>query len=296
MKSYTVLRNLYGIDTKNTSTANLSYGDQIMNDWYRRLLAKADWPFLHRLRTVSTIASTTYVNLPYDVDQIESVFVTVSSKRYPVNPAASRDFFDQLHFNSYTSDIPQYYFVYNGQIGIWPTPATANVISINAKIRVIDLNIADITSTTVTSIANAGTALVVSGGLTSQMVGFWIRITLSTTANTGDGEWYEIASIQSATTATLVRAYGGNSISAGTAPSTISQMPLLPESYHDLPEQYAAFRYWAKEEDARSGIFMRLVDEGISDLKKTYAFNNVSGIIDDNEGKMILNPNLTVSL
>jgi len=30
-KSYTTLRNLYGVDTKNTSEANLLYGDQMMN-------------------------------------------------------------------------------------------------------------------------------------------------------------------------------------------------------------------------------------------------------------------------
>lgn len=56
MKSYTTLRNLYGVDTKNTSTANLSHGDQIMNDFHRRLLAKANWPFLHRTRILTTYA------------------------------------------------------------------------------------------------------------------------------------------------------------------------------------------------------------------------------------------------
>lgn len=56
MKSYTVLRSDYGVDTKNTATANLTQGDIWMNDFHRRLLAKADWPFLHRPRTVTTFA------------------------------------------------------------------------------------------------------------------------------------------------------------------------------------------------------------------------------------------------
>ena len=65
MKSFTELRNLYGVDTKNTSSTNLSYGDQIMNDFHRKILAKADWPFLHRPRIMTT----------YDPD---SVFTAVA--------------------------------------------------------------------------------------------------------------------------------------------------------------------------------------------------------------------------
>src|SRR3990167_9150868 len=115
MKSYTNLRTAYGVDTKNTATANLTKGDEWMNDYHRRLLAKADWPFLHRLRTATTVASTTFVNLPYDIDQVESVFVTVSDTRHTPKPAPSREFWDQLHYNTYNSDIPEYLFVYNGQ-------------------------------------------------------------------------------------------------------------------------------------------------------------------------------------
>jgi len=54
MKSYTQQRNTFGVDTKNTSSANLTQGDEWMNDFHRRLLSKADWPFLHRPRTLTT--------------------------------------------------------------------------------------------------------------------------------------------------------------------------------------------------------------------------------------------------
>jgi hypothetical protein len=297
MKSYTTLRNLYGVDTKNTSSANLLYGDQQMNDFIRRLLSKADWPFLHRLRTATTLASTTFVNLPYDVDQVESVFVTVNNTRYNPLPAPSRKFWDELHYTTQTSDTPRYWFVYNGQIGLWPRPTTAgNVISINAKIKPIDLNTADITSTTITTLANGSTALTVNSGLTVQMAGFWIRPTFSTTANTGDGQWYELSSVTNSTTATLVRPYGGVSIAAGTAASTIAQLPLLPESAQDLPEIYAAYRYWLKEKDERAAGFKESLNDGVSTLFTTYGFNDLSFVIDSGEDKYILNPNLTVQL
>lgn len=297
MKSYTTLRTAYGVDTKNTATANLTKGDEWMNDFHRRLLAKADWPFLHRLRTANTIANTTFVGLPYDVDQVESVFVTVGSTRHNPRPAPSRAFWDQLHYSVQTSDIPQWWFVFNGELGLWPRPATSsNVISLNAKIRVIDLNTADITSTTITTLANASTALTVSAGLTTQMAGWWIRPTYSTTANTGDGLWYEIASVTNATTGTLVRPYGGVSIAVGTAASTLAQMPLLPEAFHDLPEIYGAYRYWMKEKDERAVGFKDALTDGVSTLFQTYGFNDLSMVVDDGEDRVLINPNLTISL
>lgn len=297
MKSYTKLRTDYGIDTKNTSTANLAKGDDWMNDFHRKLLAKADWPFIHRLRTASTVANTTFVNLPYDVDLVEGVFVTVGTTRYDPKPAPSRKFWDELHYNVQTSDIPQYWFVYNGQLGLWPRPATSsNVISIDAKIRVIDLNTADVTSSTITTLANGGTALTVNAGLTVQMAGWWIRPTYTTTANTGDGLWYEIASVTNATTAALVRGYGGQSITAGSAASTIAQMPLLPEAFQDLPEIYASWRYWTKEKDTRAKNFKEMLDEQVSALFTAYGFNDLSMVVDDGEDNYLINPNLTISL
>jgi len=77
MKSYTTLRNLYGSDTKNTASANLSYGDQIMNDFYRRLLAKADWPFLHKIRTILTLAPTATITAVAGTDVVTATDNTI---------------------------------------------------------------------------------------------------------------------------------------------------------------------------------------------------------------------------
>ena len=297
MKSYTTLRTAYGVDTKNTSSANLTYGDERMNDFHRKILAKGDWPFLHRLRTANTVASTTFVALPYDVDLIESVFVTVGTTRHSPKPAPSRQFWDKLHYTVQTSDTPEYWIQFDGQLGLWPRPASSsNVISMNAKIRVIDLNTADITSSTVATLANGSASITLSAGLTTQMAGFWIRPTFSTTANTGDGQWYEISSVTSATQATLVRNYGGVSISAGTAACTIAQMPLLPEAFHDLPEIYASYRYWGKEQDPRAQDFKRLLDDGVGELFASYGMSDLSMVIDDGEDRPRINPNLTISL
>src|SRR3990167_3960316 len=243
MKSYTTLRTDYGIDTKNTTSANLTWGDRMMNDFHRRILSKADWPFLHRLRTVTTVASTTFVNLPYDIDQIESIFVTVSSTRYNPKPAPSRAFWDKLHYSSHNSDTPEYWFVYNGQIGLWPRSSTSgNTISINGKIQVPDLGVADYTTGTISDVTNGDeTVTFASTSLTYPMTGRYLRITLDDGTDSGDGLWYEISSITDTTHLELVRKYGGTTITAGSQAHTIGQMSPLPESAQDLPEIYAAW-------------------------------------------------------
>lgn len=300
MKSYTTLRTDFGIDTKNTTSANLTWGDRIMNDFHRRILSKADWPFLHRLRTATTVASTTFVNLPYDVDLVESVFVTVGSTRHNPKPAPSRKFWDELHYSTHTSDTPEYWYVYNGQIGLWPRPSTAgNTISLNAKIKAVDLNVADYTTGNITTATNSDETIVASGStFTYPMVGRYLRITLDDGTDSGDGVWYEISSITDTTNLELVRKYGGTSISGGSQGYTIGMMPLLPEAYHDLPEIYGAYRYWTKEKDLeRSSSFKVMLNEGIEDLFTSYGFSDLSMIVDSGiyeEG--VLNPNLSVEL
>lgn len=300
MKSYTTLRNLYGTLTKNTSTANLTLGDELIMDEYRHMCAMKDFAFLHRLRTASTVASTTFVALPYDMDTVESVFVTVGSTRHNPKPAPSRSFWDRLHYTTFTSDVPEYWFVYNGEIGLWPQPATSsNTISLNGRVRVRDLNFADNTSITITTLANASTALTVSGSLTTQMTGFWIRPTFSTTANTGDGAWYELASVTNSTTATLVRKYGGASIAAGTAAMTLAQLPLLPEAYQDTPVYKAAAIYWQKETDPRADEFMSKYNNDMGTFISQRTAEDTSPVLRESigdDGDRIINPNLTVQL
>lgn len=298
MKSYTTLRNLYGTLTKNSSTANLTLGDQIIMDEYRQICGMADFPWLHRARTMTTTASTQFKALPYDIQLVESVYVTVSSTRYTPKLLHSREQWDILNRQTFTSDFPQYAFVYNGELGLWPTPATSsNVITVNGKVKVIDLGIADITTTTITTLANGSTALTVNAGLTTQMAGFWIRPTFSTTANTGDGQWYELSSVTNATTAALVRAYGGQSIAVGTAACTIAQMSLLPEGTESAPVWKAAADYWYKEVDYKRGdAFMKNYDRAIKTIMTSRLSPLTDFVLDEGEPREMMNPNLTVTL
>lgn len=386
MKSYTQARNLYGTDTKNTSTANLSYGDQVMNDFHRRILAKADWPFLHRPRIMTTYdpdstftavagtdvctaadtiltltgtevkftttnilpaglatnttyylifqstttfkvatslanalagtaiditdtgtgthtvdVSTRFQPLPYDVDLVESVSVTVSSTVYTPRPAPNKNFWDKLTYTDYDSDTPEWWFIQDGRFALWPRPATSGkVIELNTKIRVPDLNVADYTASTVDIITNGSVKVTGSSTTwTTPMVGRWLRVTHSdTAASSGDGEWYRIAAVESTTVLYLDRPYGGRSLTTGAAAAyTIGMMPLLPEAFHDLPEIYGAYRYWSKEKDDRAADFLSALQSAVSELFTAYGVNDLSMVVDDGEGdEILINPNLTISL
>lgn len=300
MKSYTTLRNLYGTLTKNVATANLTFGDQLINDEIRHLCALQDFYFLHRTRTLLTASSTQFYALPYDVDLVESIYVTVGSTRYTPTPVHNRKEWDELNESTYTSDFPEKFIVFDGRLGLWPTPSTAsNVITINAKIKVIDLNVADYTTGNISAIANGATAVTGSGtSWTERMGGRWIRMTYSDTANTGDGQWYEISSVSSTTALALVRAYGGTSISAGSASYTIGQMPILPEEYHDTPVFKAAATYWYKEGDAtRADKLMEKYKIDLAALTSQRPGPVTDLVLDDGESdEGIINPNLTVHL
>lgn len=385
MKSYTTLRTAYGQDTKNTSSTNLTYGDERMNDYIRRILSKADWPFLHRQRRLTsyapsstftavagtdicTAASTILLEtgtevefsstttlpaglststrywliyqtattfkvasslanalagtaiditdtgtgthtvtvkskfqlLPYDVDLVESVAVDIDGTIYTPRPVASNNEWENLQYVQYTSDIPERWFVRDGKFALWPTPATSgNIITLNAKIRVPDLNIADYTTGTIDVVTNGSTKVTGSGtSWTAPMVGRWIRITHSNTAaSSGDHQWYEVAAIESSTVLYLARPYGGRSLTTGAgAAYTLGQMPALPEAYHDLPELYGAYRYWAKEKDARKDDFLSALLLGQGELFTSYGISDLSMVVDDGYSDEIINPNLLVTL
>lgn len=299
MRTFTDGKAQYGVWSKNTTAANLTDGTNEANSLYRKICALKDWPFLERTRTITTTASTQGTNLPYDCDIVREVSVSPVGQTKRYTPVLVRDvkFWDELNLTAFVSDIPQYYYVTAGQVLLWPTPAsTGNTIRVAQKTRVIDLSVADVTSSTVSAIANGATALTVSGGLTTNMTGLYIRITYTGAANTGDGEWYEIAGVTNSTTATLVRAYGGATISAGTATCTIGQMPLLPEAYHDTPWRGAAATYWETNSDPRAVNFRNDYNQDTKEMGLSSSSSTTSMVIDDGQEVDILNPNLTISL
>lgn len=286
MKTYTGLRNQYGKLTNNTSTANLTLGDELINDSLRYLTTK--YFFNERTQVIpnGTVASQQAYNLPYNIKTLINAYITVGDIRYQLKEVPNRTFWDSLNFVPYTSDIPQYYYIFNKKIYVFPTPASSsNVFTIVYKIRLKDLSAADYSTGTVTF--TNGDATVVGSGtaFTSAMVGRWIQDDV--------GEWYEIASVTDGTNLELVNEYEGVT-NAGTA-TLIGDVPLLPEDYQDLPVYRACSIYYTSRvpDPERASLFKQLYNEGFERLDAEFGSKTHSVAITPADTEVI-NPNLFV--
>lgn len=301
MKSYTTLRNLYGNFTKNTNSTNLTLGDQLINDSLRHIYAQHSWPFLFKTATATTVANQQFYQLPYDFGKLTNITVLVGTTAYSPTMVPDRLFWDQLNIvaTGMTSNIPVYFYIFNGQLGLYPTPSSSgNTITFVYKRAIRDLSIADYTTGSVVSVAAAGTAVVGTGTTWAvSMAGRFIRITESDTANKGDGNWYEIASSASTTTLSLVRNYGGTAIAAGTAAYTIGQMPILPEPFQIMPVYEAASTYWRQEgRPELAAIWEAKFGQMTEDLEAEYgSMTDLVAWDDDRTTLGDLNPNLFVT-
>lgn len=245
--SYTARRNLCGKMCGDSSAANLVILDTLLNEADREICTMKPWSFREKSGTITTVASQQFYDIPGRFAKLITGTVTIGSTRWTPQECKTREDWDRLNqATNVTSDIPQYFFLYDGQIGFYPKPSSSgNTITYNYLVTSKDLSIADYTAGTITSIANGATTVTGSGtSWTSKMAGRFIRFTDSDTANTGDGYWYEISSVTSATVLELKSPYDGDSISAGTAAYTIAQLPIIPENFQMVPIHRALEQYF----------------------------------------------------
>ena len=274
MMTYTQRRNLYGKLSADSGSANLSVGDSLMNAFEKKIAKKFN--FLEASRYSSTIASQQFYGLPNDFGILKNITITIGTTKYQPILITSREQWDNLNAStSPVSDIPEYYFIFNKQIGFYPTPASANTSAIYLQYHRLlkDLSVADYTTGTITSITNgARTVTGSSTAWTAKMTGMWICITDSSTANTGDGVWSEIESVEGADSLTLINSYQGISIAAGTAVYTIGQTSLLPEDIQILPVFEALETYFTsiKPDTVKSTLYRNKKIEMNKSLMENY--------------------------
>lgn len=253
-----------GVLTGDASSTNLSTMDTLHNEAIKEVVTDKAWGFRQKTKTLSTVASQQFYNLPADCGKVLNVTVLIGTTRYTPARVKTREDWDRLNQSTNVlSDTPERYFVFGKTIGFYPTPssATSSAITVSYQREVKDLSIADYTTGTITSIASGATTVTGSGtSWTAQMAGRFIRITDSNTANTGDGYWYEISSVTSATVLELVSPYNGTSIAAGTAAYTIGQTSIIPEDHQMTPLYRAVEIYFTavQPESDRAAQFKNL--------------------------------------
>jgi hypothetical protein len=297
MKSYTELRNLYGTLSNNSSAANLTLGDQLMDDVYQHVCRKRDWYWLQKSDYLTSGANTQFYTLPADCDKVKEVTLTVGSTVYtPMEIVTSEDWAD-LNRTAQTSDSPQYFYIFGGQVGFYPALSSAGkTITVKYRRRPTRLSMADYTTGNVSALTNSGFSVTGSGTTwTAPMTGRYIKIaTTDTAAASGDNRWYQIGGVTNTTTIALSAAYTGTTISSNTA-YTIGQMPLLPEGFHKMLVYGALLTYFAsvQPEASQASRYRDFYDGLLVDLIHDSASSFKVALGDDIES---FNPNLSISL
>lgn len=156
------------------------------------------------------------------------------------------------------------------------TITPGNTITYNYQIRPLDLSIADYVtgtasvttkSTLVQGVGTSWLANYMPVGGSVKHLNLWIQFATPL----GDGAWYQIDSIASATSLTLLNNYNGGT-STGVS-YVIGQMPLLLEDFHDLLVYRALTLYYStiNKVPQSAEYFKEMYEMGIESL------NNYAG-------------------
>jgi len=89
--------------------------------------------------------------------------------------------------------------------------------------------------------------------------------------------WYEIDSVETATSLTLLRPYMGPTIAAGSATYTIGQCSPLPEDYQALPVFETLEMYFSsvKPDAGKAAIYRMKAQDMRSSLMEEYGSNSI---------------------
>lgn len=179
------------------------------------------------------VGGVQFYQLPPDYSKLKTGTITIGNLQWTPREVTSRQEWDNLNVFPYYADIPNNFFIWNNQFGLWPIPSTTgNIISFNYKRRIPDLSIVDYTTGTVT--ATNGSNIITGSGtsfaMTVNNVGESRYIQIPQPS--GDNLWYQVARVTSTTSITLVAPYQGTTVSGATY--TLGQMPVLIEDFQDM--------------------------------------------------------------
>jgi len=242
--------------------------------------------------------------IPANISKIINDTINVGQLKYQPAPVQTKAEWDRINFLPYTSDIPNYFFIWNGAVEIFPIPSTTgNIITFNYKARVADLSFADYSTGT---IAVAGAVVgdpTVTGSSTSWSttglyptgvdIGYY-NLNLKINPPYGDGFFYPVKRFTSDTVLELTTAIiNAPKIISGTT-YTIGQLPLLQEDFHDMLVYGALKIYYSSivQDDKRFQEFDSLYQERLALLEAYAGTKSVN--VDLGAEPQMVNPNLFI--
>lgn len=173
--------------SNNTSSTNTDFGNTFINQYTIELVHKFPALFTEQTYYLQTYPSQQFYTLPAQIRKINTVVVNVGNTNgttttgagfnWPVEECPTMEYWNTLNMtNNITSDIPLYYFFYNGQLGIYPKPANGyNPITIRAQAEITSISQSDYTTGTIVSVPYALTltAAPTLGATSLSLTGAW---------------------------------------------------------------------------------------------------------------------------
>jgi hypothetical protein len=248
--------------------------------------------------TISTVGVQAYP-IPANISKIKNDTITVGQLVYTPAPVQSIQEWTLLNALPYTSDIPNYFYIYNNQVMFWPIPSTSgNVITFNYKGRVPDLSFTDYTTGTLSSIAVGDNTVTGVGTTWSSIAPVGVDLTffnlfMRIDPPNGDGIWYPIQRFTSNTEVILATPIQ-NAPSTTAASYVIGQLPLLQEDFHDMLV-YGALKIYFSSIVKDDGLFNQYaaLEKERLDMLEDYA-GTKSVNVDLGEQPIPNNPNLFI--
>lgn len=277
---------------------NIAWGLRMINDSIRHLATVFYLNETSYIVPGGTVANTQGYTLPGDFESLLNCTVSVGGILYQPKESPSRRHFDALNVIPFYNDFPQYFYIYDNQILLYPTPASSsNVITLHYKKRIVDISMDDVVSTVSLTVLgatlNSTTVTFSSATLTAWMAyNGWFRIPFDTDGlKSGDNRWYKINTITSSTVMELKNPYQGVTITGGGF--TIGDVPILPEDYQDLPLYKALSIYYSTRvpDPIRANKFTELYNDGYTLLDNKYGSKSTTPVLTDTEAP-VYNPNL----
>lgn len=182
-------------------------------------------------------------NIPANVSKMKNDTINIGQLKFQPTFIQSRQEWDAINFLPYNSDIPNYCFIYNGKLSIFPIPSTTgNIVTFNYKTRVADLSFSDYATGSIAT-ATAGSANITATGSawstsaqypTNTDISFY-NLNFKINPPFGDGIWYPVSRVTDDTHLTLALPLvnAPNATATGNSYS-IGQLPLLNEDFHDM--------------------------------------------------------------
>lgn len=190
----------------------MTLGDQLINQYTIELVHKYPFLFGEKQITLQTFPNTQFYTLPTTFRKINTVVINVSGTttttasgfNWPVMEAPSVQFWNNANLvNNITSDVPQYFILLNGRLGIYPKPANGyNPMYVQGQAEVTDLSIPDITAGSITTVPYVSTltATLNSTALTAVLNSSWTLPTATYQMITSAGDNKLVAITNGSTT------------------------------------------------------------------------------------------------